>query len=139
MSLYVLDTDTLSLWQRGHPKVTAEVSRRSPQELAVTVISVQEQLNGRFRVLRRAKRADQVALAYRNLTETVRFFARVAIISFEEPAVLRFEQLRKLKLRVGPMDLRIAAIALEHGATVVTHNLTDFQRIPGLTIVGWSV
>jgi tRNA(fMet)-specific endonuclease VapC len=33
----------------------------------------------------------------------------------------------------------IASIALEHGLTVVTHNLKDFSRIPGLTVEDWEV
>jgi tRNA(fMet)-specific endonuclease VapC len=44
-----------------------------------------------------------------------------------------------MKLNVGRMDLRIGAIALEHGATVVTRNLRDFRRIPNLTAEDWSV
>jgi tRNA(fMet)-specific endonuclease VapC len=60
------------------------------------------------------------------------------ILSFTEPAIARFERLRAMKLGVGAMDLRIAAIALEHGATVVTRNTRDFQRIPGLPLDDWS-
>ncbi len=61
------------------------------------------------------------------------------ILSFTEPAVHRFQALLRMKLNVGGMDLRIAAIALECGAVVVTRNLRDFQRVPGLVVHDWSV
>jgi tRNA(fMet)-specific endonuclease VapC len=64
---------------------------------------------------------------------------RFEILAYTVSAIARFEQLRKLKLKTGNNDLRIAAIALEHGATVVTHNLKDFSPIPGLAVVDWSV
>jgi tRNA(fMet)-specific endonuclease VapC len=43
-----------------------------------------------------------------------------------------------LKLGVPKMDLRIAAVTLEIGGTVVTRNRRDFQRIAGLAVVDWS-
>jgi tRNA(fMet)-specific endonuclease VapC len=48
MTLYVLDTDTLSLLAKGHPAVQARVAGCAAHELAITVISVEEQLSGWF-------------------------------------------------------------------------------------------
>ena len=55
MSLYVLDTDILSLLQLNNPHVAKRVLSHSPDELAVTIISVEEQVRGWFTVVRRAK------------------------------------------------------------------------------------
>ncbi len=44
-----------------------------------------------------------------------------------------------MKLQVRRMDLRIAAIILEHGGALVTRNLRDFQQIPNLPLENWAV
>jgi tRNA(fMet)-specific endonuclease VapC len=51
----------------------------------------------------------------------------------------RWEQLRKAKIKIGRMDLRIAAVVLDHKAILVSRNLVDFQKVPGLQIEDWSV
>jgi tRNA(fMet)-specific endonuclease VapC len=138
MSLYVLDTDTLQLYQDGHPLVLSRVQAVAPDSRAISVISVEEQLSGWYTVLRQAKGPQRLAWAYQRLAAVVRFLSAVQIIDFDEPAIQRYEQLRKSKLRVRKMDLRIAAITLERDATLVTRNVRDFQPIPGLRIEDWS-
>jgi tRNA(fMet)-specific endonuclease VapC len=139
VSLYVLDTDTLSLLEHGHPVVVQHVAAVAPDELATTIISVEEQLTGWQAALRRARQPDEIAKVYQRMTATVQFLAGLPILSFTEPAVHRYNSLAALRLNIGKMDLRIAAIALENGATVVTRNRRDFQRVPQLAIEDWTV
>ena len=138
MSLYVLDTDTMTLYQHGHPRVAQHVLAHLMAELAIAVISVEEELTGWYTKLRQVRKRDQLARVYQRLSEAVPFFARFQILSFTEPAIVRYESLRVAHRRVGKNDLRIAAIALEHGATVVTRNSRDFKQVAGLTIEDWS-
>ena len=60
------------------------------------------------------------------------------LLSFTEETIDRFETLRSQKLGVRANDLRIAAIALVNGATVVTRNVADFGRVPGLLVENWA-
>jgi tRNA(fMet)-specific endonuclease VapC len=60
-------------------------------------------------------------------------------LPYTEAAIARVAQLKALRRNVGLMDLRIAAVAMENQAVVVTRNRRDFGRIPGLSIDDWSV
>jgi predicted nucleic acid-binding protein len=60
-------------------------------------------------------------------------------ITVSRAALDRYDALRALKLNVGNYDLRIAAVALEADATIITCNLPDFRRVPGLNCEDWSV
>jgi tRNA(fMet)-specific endonuclease VapC len=138
MNLYVLDTDTLQLYQDGNPKVVTRVRAVDPGERAISVVTVEEQLSGWYTQLRQAKDDQRLAWAYRRLAATVRSLAKVQIVDFDEPAIRRYEELRKLKLKVRKMDLRIAATVLERDAILVTRNVRDFRQVPGLRIEDWS-
>jgi tRNA(fMet)-specific endonuclease VapC len=138
MSLYVLDTDIISLLQDGDPAVSNRVAQCPPSQLAISVISVEEQLSGWYRRLRQAKQPEQLARAYERLAVSVRTLSRLPILTFSVPAIHRYRLVQKQVRNVRKMDLRIAAIALEHNAVVVTRNLGDFRRIPGLAIEDWS-
>jgi tRNA(fMet)-specific endonuclease VapC len=138
MSLFVLDTDALSLWQRN-PVIAAQLAAHATDQIAITIITVQEQLDGWHSRLPRAKTPEETSDLYRRLADTVRFLSRVPILLFTVAAIDRYVHLQKQKLNIGKMDLRIASIALEHHATVVTRNTRDFSRIPGLIIEDWSM
>jgi len=138
MNLFVLDTDTLTLFQFADAAVVGRVSALRPSEVAITVISVEEQLGGWYTRLRRAKTPADVARAYQRLTDNVVTLSGLSILSFIEPAVRRRDALKRAKVQVGKKDLAIAAIALEHDATLVTRNRRDFERVPGLRIEDWS-
>ena len=139
MSLYILDTDTLSLHEYGHAVVRPHIGAHAPSELATTVITVEEQLSGWYTMLRRSKRRDQRAYLYQRLADQVNFLAPWKILPFPESAILRSERLIALKLNIRKMDLCIAAITLENAGILVTRNVRDFQRVPGLVIEDWTV
>ena len=138
MTTYVIDTDTLSEYQRGHPRLRGRMEAVPREALAVTIISVEEQLTGWYSRIRRARTDEEMAEAYARLTGSVRVLSRLRILSFDHPAIARHRQPQALKLNIGKMHVRIAAIVLEHGATLVTRNLRDFQRVPGLVIEDWT-
>ncbi len=138
MSLFILDTDTVSLFQHAHAKVTAAVRAHDPKEVVITVLTVEEQLSGWYKELRATTKPPRLAMVYDRMARTTQFLGRLPIVSFSEPAILRWQALKKLKLNIGKTDLRIGAIALELGATVVTRNVGDFRRIRGLAVEDWA-
>jgi tRNA(fMet)-specific endonuclease VapC len=139
MTLWVLDTDHVSLLQRGHPVVITKVAAVNPSEIVVTIITIVEQMYGRLDVIKRAKSKQELITAYALLKETFNRLCQANILDFNEAAFDIYNELQKAKIRVGTQDLRIAAIALSVNAIVVTRNRKDFEKVPGLKIVDWSI
>jgi len=111
MSLYVLDTDMLSLAEHGHARVRSNLLSHAPSHvIAVTIISIEEQWNGWQTKLRNARTVQQAANASQRLTDMLVFLKPFSYLPQLESAIRRFETLKKLKLGVGAMDLRIAAM-----------------------------
>jgi tRNA(fMet)-specific endonuclease VapC len=68
----------------------------------------------------------------------VQSLGRLPILNFSVAAQDRRDGLERHRLNVKRPDLSIAAIVLEHDATLVTRNVRDFQRIPGLKYENWA-
>lgn len=136
--LYLLDTDHVSLLQRGNLHLLARLAQISIEQRAVTVITVMEQLQGRLAVIHQARTEAEVARGCERLQETLAFYTSIRVVPYDEEAQVQFAHLRRQHVRIGAQDLRIAAIGLSRHATVVTRNSRDFAQVPGLHIVDWS-
>jgi tRNA(fMet)-specific endonuclease VapC len=134
MITHVLDTDMVSLYQYGHAAVCAAVDRHPAGSVGITVLTVEEQLSGWYRQLRRIKQPPALAAVYQRMANTVQFYSSLPILSFTEEAIARYEDLKRLKLGIGKTDQRIAAVVLLNQIVLVTRNLRDFQRVPGLQV-----
>lgn len=138
MSLYVLDTDHVSLAQRNHPAVLQHLAATAPADLAVTIITVEEQLRGWLKVIRRAPRGPRLIEAYRALRAAIGYYRRAQLLDFSSEASDLYERLLARKIRIGTLDLRIAATVLSVDGILVTRNQQDFSRVPGLRCDDWT-
>ena len=139
MSLYILDTDHLSLYEKGNIQVIHNLVLHVNDPIGISVITVLEQLGGWQRALNQAKddaKRDQI---YQRLGQTVESLSGWPVLPYTLGAMQRRAVFLGLRLNVGSNDLKIAAIALESNATVVTRNIRDFSRVPGLLWEDWSI
>ncbi len=138
MTLWILDTDHVSLFQTGHPSVTKKVYSISPNSIFVTIITLEEQMYGRLNQIRKAKSLEKLTAAYLNLNLTLNYFQTINVLDFDQKAATCYKEVTEQKIRVGTQDLRIASIALSCEGTVVTRNYRDFSKIPTLKIADWT-
>ena len=140
--MYILDTDHLSLLGRADSPEAQRLRFRlagfDVEERVTTIITFEEQMRGWMAHLARARLLARQVEAYRQLKEFLDRYLKVTVLEFDETAAVEFERLQGLRLRVGTMDLKIAAIALSREATVLTRNVKDFGLVPALQIEDWT-
>lgn len=133
MTRYMLDTNIVSSLMRDPAGIVAHhIARVGDQGLCVSVVTAAEL---RFGAMKRGStqlisRVDAV-------------LARISVLPFEPPADAAYASIRAALERsgrpIGPNDLLIAAHGRVIGATVVTANVGEFGRVPGLTVEDWTV
>jgi tRNA(fMet)-specific endonuclease VapC len=138
MIRYIFDTDHLSLSQRMHPRVIGKAQTIKLDELAITIITAEEQLRGRFSQIRRFPSGLACVNAYRQLRETIDRLKTLTILDFDVAAELIDQSLRQRHPRLKTQDRRIAAIALANNCILVTRNQTDFRQVAGLALQDWT-
>ncbi|MBW4677285.1 MAG: type II toxin-antitoxin system VapC family toxin [Desmonostoc geniculatum HA4340-LM1] len=139
MSLWILDTDTLTLFQNQHPLIKQRINQLSFQDIAVTVITVEEQMRGWLDAIRQSSEAERLRWGYLGLRQGLEFFNLIRILDFDEKATNYYAELRRQKIRIGTQDLRIASIAIANNGILVTRNQRDFSRVPGLEFEDWTM
>ncbi len=136
MTLYLLDTNTcIKYLGQRNPHVVRRVQARPPQEIHLCSVVEAELYYGAYK--------SPAAYRAANLALLANFFPQFTSLAFDDAAANVFGRVRalleSLGTPIGPYDLQIASIALAHQLTVVTHNVAEFSRVPGLTIEDWEV
>lgn len=141
--MYILDTDHISLMESASTSAEGQrlrfrLARLRPEERITTIITFEEQVRGWMSYLAQARSLTKQVGAYRRLKGVLDRYLKITVLEFDEEAAIEFKRLQGLRLRIGTMDLKIAAIGLAHSATVLTRNLKDFGLVPGLRVEDWT-
>jgi tRNA(fMet)-specific endonuclease VapC len=129
---YLLDTNTCIEYLKQHnTSVVSRVSSTNASDLFVCSTVRAELSVGLYK---RPSAANAQLLR--------QFFAQFPSLPFDDNAADEYGRIRaELEARglpIGPHDTEIAAIALANGLTLVSHNLGEFSRVPGLRIEDWQ-
>jgi tRNA(fMet)-specific endonuclease VapC len=137
----ILDTDHVSILQEennpAYERLITRLDQYPPDEIAVTIISFQEQMQGWMAYLNQARKPSGVLRAYAELELLLRYYCTINLLPFDQDAQDRFAEFQKRKIRIATMDLRIACIALARGSKLLSRNLRDFRRVPSLSVEDW--
>ena len=139
--MIILDTDHISALQhRDAAKAFALQARLEtfpPDEIATTVITIEEQTRGWLGLIRRHTDVHRQVAYYERLVRLFDFFAEWQILPFNQRAAAEFKRLRQQGIRIGTMDLKIASIVLVGEGTLLSGNNRDFQQVPGIQVEDW--
>ncbi|HKQ77075.1 MAG TPA: type II toxin-antitoxin system VapC family toxin [Blastocatellia bacterium] len=140
--MFILDTDHISLLEWGSGAVGQRLHQRirslPENEAVTTIITFEEQTRGWLAFQAKARTIEQQVNAYRKLKRHLDTYLGIRVLEFDAEAAAEFHRLQRLRLKVGTMDLKIAAIALTHHATILTRNVKDFSRVPDLHFEDWT-
>lgn len=141
--MIVLDTDHIGIIQRRkepqYSRLAARLRQPTCLDFFVTIISFHEQVSGWNRYVHRARAPEQVVRAYAMFEQILADFATQQVLPFDQAAAAAFQSLRTQRVRIGTMDLRIAAIALSRNFKLLSRNLVDFEKVPGLAVEDWTL
>ena len=138
---YLMDSDHVSLIDRSGvegAKILARIGMLPPESVAVSIVSYEEQMRGWMAEIARFPSVDKQMAAYARLEKMREYYCITPVLKFDDKALVVFQTLWIQRLRIGTMDLKIASVALVNNATLVTRNLADFRKVPGLKLEDWS-
>ena len=131
--MLVLDSNTISYYFRGDPLVVTRMQALKPAEVGVPVIVEYELRYGLMRLPPEAAAPRLAALA--------KLLQPLQVLPFDSECAAHAARIRaeleSIGMPIGPHDTLIAATALRHQATLVTRNVREFSRVPGLQWVDW--
>ncbi|HTU89740.1 MAG TPA: type II toxin-antitoxin system VapC family toxin [Gemmataceae bacterium] len=139
--MIILDTDHLTVLKypesSQHARLEDRLAASNDPNVATTIVNAEEQMRGWLAEINRLRVVHQQILAYERLLKLLDFLNEIPVIPFDASSADEFERLRRMKVRIGSMDLKVACIALVHNALLLSANLSDFQKVPGLRVENW--
>lgn len=140
--MFLLDTDHISTLQHASgasfTRLLARLRAHREEDFFFPIISFHEQVLGWNTYISRAPDAAAVLRGYRGYQDLIAQFASSQVLPYDRDANAAFDSLRARRVRIGTFDLRIAAIALSQGLTLLSRNLLDFRQVPGLDVQDWT-
>jgi tRNA(fMet)-specific endonuclease VapC len=130
---YMLDTDICIYAIKNRPPgIIERVEALEPKDLAISSITVAELQFG----------AEKSTKTRESRQALEKFLAPFQVLAFDECAALHYGGisafLEKAGATIGAMDLLIAAHARSLSLTLVTNNVREFERVPGLIVEKWT-
>jgi tRNA(fMet)-specific endonuclease VapC len=117
---------------RNRPKKVRDAFKKHADYLAMSTVTLGELIYG----------AEKSTQSVRNLADIEALAARMDVVPFDSQAAIHFGQVRaelaKSGKLIGPFDLMIAGHARSRGLILVTNNLREFKRVPGLRVENWA-
>ena len=129
---WLLDTCVLSDFARGDQSTLRRLKATPPAQVSLSTITIMEVEYGLARVPRRAVTIAPVMRALLGAATALPYSAEDARVSASVRAALE-----KAGIPIGAYDVLIAGTALAHGLILVTSNIREFERVPGLRVENW--
>ncbi len=123
--------------ERGRRLIERLEKISNSEVVGVAIVPIEERMRGWLAVIAKEKSAPRQVAGYRELVQLFEFYQDFEIVYFDELVAKRFVDLSGQRLRLGTMDLKIAASALVHDALLLSANRRDFERVPGLRVENW--
>ncbi len=131
MLKYLLDTNICIFTIKNKPQAVRDAFNRHHGQLCISSVTLMELIYG----------AEKSAAPERNLAVVEGFAARLEVLSYDANAAAHTGQLRaelaKAGTPIGPYDQMIAGHARSLGLILVSNNLREFERVPGLRLEDW--
>ncbi len=131
MLTYLLDTNIVIYVIKQKPMGLRDTFNQHAARTAISSITLAELLFG----------VEKSSNPSRNLMEVDAFCSRLTVLSYGAKAAAHYGSIRaKLEQRgmtIGGNDMHIAAHARSEGLTLVSNNLREFERVPGMLMENW--
>ena len=139
--MIVLDTDHFSEFIKGEESALgrrlAQRLKESGESFCTTIITYEEQLRGWLARIHKHRDPPMQISDYQLLREVLESFEYWIVLDWDLATAEVLADIKSQKTSVGTLDLMIASITLVNQAKLLSRNLTDFERVPGLDVEDW--